>query len=84
MTNAHIETGQRAVCCQNLLLGVLSSCSTPSVLVGVLFQKFGLFLNTPRIPKIDVVFLVYLFIYLFAQGSLNDTVGSLDYRGPIV
>jgi hypothetical protein len=46
MTNAHSEMGQIAVCCQNLLLGVLSSCSTPSLLVGELFKKFGLFLNT--------------------------------------
>jgi len=36
-----------AVCCQNLPLGVLSSRSAPSVLVGELFKKFGLFLNTP-------------------------------------
>jgi len=27
----------------------LSSRSAPSVLVGVLFKKFGLYLNTPRI-----------------------------------
>ena len=46
MTNAHSETWQMAVCCRNLLLGVLSSHSTPSVLVGELFKKFGLFLNT--------------------------------------
>jgi hypothetical protein len=38
-----------AVCCQNLPLGALSSRSTPSVLVGALFKKFGLFLNTPHI-----------------------------------
>jgi hypothetical protein len=43
MTNAHSETGQMAVCCQNLMLGVLS------VLVGALFKKFGLFLNMPCI-----------------------------------
>jgi hypothetical protein len=39
-----------AVCCQNLTLGALSSRSALSVLVGALFKKFGLFLNTPRIP----------------------------------
>jgi hypothetical protein len=49
MTNSHSETGQMAVCCQNLMLGALSSCSLPSVLVGALFKKFGLFLNRPRI-----------------------------------
>jgi len=47
-TNAHSETGQMAVCCQNLTLGALSSRSALSVLVGALFKKFGLFLNTPR------------------------------------
>jgi hypothetical protein len=35
-----------AVCCQNLPLGALSSRSAPSELVGALFKKFGLFLNT--------------------------------------
>jgi len=46
--NAHNETGQIAVCCQNLTLGALSSRSAPSMLVGALFKKFSLFLNTPR------------------------------------
>jgi hypothetical protein len=32
-----------AVCCQNLPLDALSSRSAPSVLVGALFKKFGLF-----------------------------------------
>jgi hypothetical protein len=32
-----------AVCCQNLTLGVLSSRSALSVLVGAVFEKFGLF-----------------------------------------
>jgi hypothetical protein len=48
MTNAHSETMQMAVCCQNLPVGALSSHSALSVLVGALFKKFGLFLNTPR------------------------------------
>jgi hypothetical protein len=39
MTNAHSETGQMAICCQNLPLGDLSSRSAPSVLVGELFKK---------------------------------------------
>jgi hypothetical protein len=47
MTNAYNLMGQMAVCCQNLMLGALSSCSELSVLVGALFKKFGLFLNTP-------------------------------------
>ena len=45
-TNAHSETGQMAVCCQNLTLGALSGRSALSVSVGALFKKFGLFLNT--------------------------------------
>jgi hypothetical protein len=32
-----------AVCYQNLPLGALSSRSAPSMLVGELFKKFGLF-----------------------------------------
>jgi hypothetical protein len=32
-----------AVCCQNLPLGVLSSRSVPSVLVGALFKKLSFF-----------------------------------------
>jgi len=49
-TNARRETGQMAVCSQNLTLGALSSRSALSVLVDALFKKFGLFLNTPRTP----------------------------------
>jgi hypothetical protein len=41
--NVHSETGQMAVCCQNLPLGVLSSRSAPCMLVGALFKKLGLF-----------------------------------------
>jgi hypothetical protein len=37
-----------AVCCQNLTLGALGSRSALCVLVGALFKKFGLFLNTPH------------------------------------
>jgi hypothetical protein len=45
-TNVHNETGQMAVCCENLTLGVLSSRSSLSMLVGVLFKKFCLFFGT--------------------------------------
>jgi hypothetical protein len=41
--NAHNETGQMAVCCQNLPLDALSSRSVPPMLVGALFEKFRLF-----------------------------------------
>jgi len=40
-----------AVCCQNLPLGVLSNHYTPSVLVGALFRKFGLFLNMTPLDR---------------------------------
>ena len=38
-TNAHSETGQMTICCQNLTLGALSSRSALSVLGGALFKK---------------------------------------------
>jgi len=47
-TNSHSETGQIAVCCQNLTLGALSSRSALSALGGAVFKKFVLFLNTTR------------------------------------
>jgi hypothetical protein len=40
-TNAHSETGQMEVCCQNLTLGALSSRSALSVLVGALFKMLS-------------------------------------------
>jgi len=50
MTYAHSEMGQMAaVCCQNLMLGALSSFNALSLLVGALFKKFGLFLNMPHV-----------------------------------
>jgi hypothetical protein len=36
-----------AVRCQNLPPGALSNRSAPALLVGDLFKKSGLFLNTP-------------------------------------
>jgi hypothetical protein len=44
--------GQMAVCCQNLTLGALSSCSALSMVVGALFKKFCLFFNTPCIQSL--------------------------------
>jgi uncharacterized integral membrane protein len=60
MTNAHSETGQMAVCCQNLPLGTLSNGSALSVLVGALFKKLGLFLNTPRIVIQSILYCVLI------------------------
>jgi len=48
-TNAHSETRQMVVCCQNPTLGALCSRCALSVLVGALFKKIGLFVNTPCI-----------------------------------
>jgi hypothetical protein len=42
------------VCFQNLTLGALSSRSALSVLVGALFKKFFLFLNTPGVPLLPL------------------------------
>jgi len=50
-TNAHSEPGQTAFCCQILTLGALSNRSALPMLVGALFKKFGLFLNTPRLTQ---------------------------------
>jgi hypothetical protein len=55
--DSHSETVQMAVCFQNVPLGALSSRSAPSVLVGALFKKFGLFFsNTPCNNVITIVF----------------------------
>jgi hypothetical protein len=40
-----------AVCCKNLPLGALGSLSAPSVLVGALFKKFGLFFEHAEIQE---------------------------------
>jgi hypothetical protein len=52
-TNARSETGQMAVCCQNLTLGVPSRHSALAVLVGALFKMFGLFFNALYGEKTD-------------------------------
>jgi len=52
MTNTHNQTEQMVFCRQNLTLGALNSHRTLSVLVGVLFKKFSLFLNMPRIQGV--------------------------------
>jgi len=67
MTNAHSETGQMAVCFQNLTLGVLSSHSALSVLVGVVFKKFGLFLNMPHNYLMLLVFVHYLVFKMYRK-----------------
>jgi len=41
VANPHGETGQMAVCCQNLTLGALSSRSMLCVRVGALFKTFS-------------------------------------------
>jgi hypothetical protein len=66
--------GQMAVCCQNLTLGALSSYSMLSVLVGALFKKFGLFLDTPRIYKFVwfcIVFRSWVLVYRSDDSPKN-------------
>jgi len=58
-----------AVCCQNLTLGALSSGSALSVLVGALFKKFGLFLNTPRVYLRTNKILIHNSLYLFENSG---------------
>jgi hypothetical protein len=75
MINAHSETGQMAVCCQNLMIGALSSHSALCVLVGLLFKKFGLFLNNPRMYiLLTLLFdnlIIFLHIFSKFQHILN-------------
>jgi hypothetical protein len=76
-TNAHSETGQMAVCCQNLTLGALGSRSALSVLVDAPIQKCSLLLNTPCTPKvIPKSWISELHITVF-QSVLHITVYSL-------
>jgi hypothetical protein len=66
-----------AVCCKNLTLSVLSSRSALSMLVGALFKKFGLFLNTPRIAVLDTLIYIYIYIYLTAIGLTPGGSGTV-------
>jgi hypothetical protein len=56
-----------AVCCQNLTLDALSR-SAFSVLVGALFKKFGLFLNTSEKTTRCTLFLINLFQLNYPLG----------------
>jgi hypothetical protein len=74
-----------AVCCQNLPLGALSSRGAPSMLVGELFKKFSLFLNTglcqltyihpilsSRAPAfVDIVMIKTMILFLGAFTKLR-------------
>jgi hypothetical protein len=72
-TNAHSETGQMAVCCQNLALGALSSRSVLSLLVGALFKKLGLFFIFLYFTKCSY----YKHVLLFQVSSCRPfTVGA--------
>jgi len=71
-TNAHSETGQMAVCCQNVTLGAFTSLRTLSVPVGVLFKKFGLFLNRLHISKACLLWgeNYFLQVWSFLLGTM--------------
>jgi hypothetical protein len=51
-----------AVCCQNLPQGALSSRSASSLLVGELFKKIGLFLNTGVLLRKELDFMFVIVI----------------------
>jgi hypothetical protein len=76
--NAHSEAGQMAVCCQNLTLGAYSSLSALSLLVGALFKKFFLFLNTTCIYRLQIV---EFRILLTPQRLPNRMVVIMKLRG---
>ena len=67
--------GQMAVCCQNLMLGALSSCIVLSLLVGALFKKFGLFLNMLCITKKWSTDYSHVFWFVFACIACANTCG---------
>jgi hypothetical protein len=77
-TNVNSETEQMAVCCQNLTLGALSSGSALCVLVGALFKKFGLVLNTPRTFKYTIYICIYILILGRSRWSHRRRRGSVD------
>jgi hypothetical protein len=56
-----------AVCCQNLMLGALSSRSAFSLLVGALFKKFGLFLNRVvyDVLQFGLLYLIFMAVRIF-------------------
>jgi hypothetical protein len=63
-----------AVCCQNLPLGALSNLSAPSLLIGELFKKFGLFFE-------EVYFTIYIvtpFATMHIQRNAKATNAALD------
>jgi hypothetical protein len=75
-----------AVCCQNLLLGALSSRSALPVPVGVLFKKFGLLLNTPCKPysrKCNVVQAASGLFVLFPFHSLPYVHSAMMWSWPV-
>ena len=66
-TNAHSETGQMAVCFQNINPGALSSHNVLSVLVGAQFKKFCLFLNMPHNYLMLLVFVHHLVFKMYRK-----------------
>jgi hypothetical protein len=86
MTNNHSETGQMALCLQNLKLGVLRSHIAFSLLVGALFKKFGVLLNTPRIAftrvlkKVSVLYFFELHLLRISEAKCITCL----YSHPVV
>jgi hypothetical protein len=74
-TNARSETGQMAVCFQNLTLGALSRCSALSLLVGALFKTFGFLFNTPCMLVIGQIYRALHrknWVHLIAAGETKS------------
>jgi hypothetical protein len=75
-----------AVCCQNLPLVALSSRSASSVLVGELFKKFGLFLNTPCIQISADMYSIVDYrlcsesLYLFCTVAVRREINYEKYK----
>jgi len=76
-----IAKPQMAVCCQNLPLGALSNHSMPSVLVGALFKKFGLFLTHLVFFKLfKLCDALLLYFYSHAINTFFGNIRSTNLR----
>jgi hypothetical protein len=73
-TNAHSETGQTAVCCQNLPLGALSSRSAPSMLMAN-YSKSSVFFWT---CLVNVWLLASLILALNRRWVISTSIYSSD------
>jgi len=78
MINAQQKKGQMAVCSQNLMLRVLSSHSALSLLVGVPFKTFILFLNTPHISETNHVSRAYIVAAILQLQFMENVISHFE------